>query len=250
MSSFIILPSAGHSIRYVASPDISYKFSQKSSIYVHRYVGIKKTQVVVFQVLMQQLTLEERPTPTNRVHDAALTLQKGPDVAEGEVVAAVGVLGEHVLELLGQEPALEVIGARVAAVLVLVDFRNIDAEEGVRQPARRRRVREVAVDDKHGDEREQQAKPQFVETGEGVPRPDHAVVVLVGGDVSLPVRNRQMQVLEVYSSLCQRTRNAVAVPFGEGSVSRSTCLGLLFRLTVLSSCCLAQPSSVVPRGFS
>lgn len=114
-------------------------------------------------------TLEESAAPAYRVGNAALALGEVPDITEGEVVAAArGVLGEDVLELLGLEAALGVVGARVAAVLVLVDAGDVEAEEGIGQPARHRRVGEVAVDDQHREGREEQVEAQAAEAAEGV----------------------------------------------------------------------------------
>lgn len=54
--------------------------------------------------------------------------------------------------LLGYEPTLVVVSARVASMLRLVDVREVDAEEGVREVPWTGRVREVEVDDEHGEE--------------------------------------------------------------------------------------------------
>lgn len=75
-------------------------------------------------------------------------------VSESEIVAVLGVLGEDVLELLRYEASLGVVGSTVAAVLVLVDVLNEDAEERVRQPPRHGGIGEVGVDDEDGKKAE------------------------------------------------------------------------------------------------
>lgn len=138
-----------------------------------------------------RLTLEECTAPAYGIQDAPLPLQDLPDVPDSEVVAALRVLGKYVLELLRQEAALGVVCARVAAVLVPVDTGQVDAEEGVRQPARRRRVREITVDDQHGHQSQEVPEAQLAKPDEGVPGPDYAVVVL---------RNKSVDALVLASS--------------------------------------------------
>lgn len=102
-------------------------------------------------------------------------------IAQGKIIPPLSVLCKDVLEPLRYEPALGVVGARVAAVLVLVHAVEEDAEEGVGKPARHRRVGKVGVDDEDGHQREDDAEPELVESYKGVPRPDDAVFVLVIG---------------------------------------------------------------------
>ena len=72
-----------------------------------------------------------------------------------------------------------------------MNVRDVDAEEGVRQPARRRRVREITVDDQHGHQSQEVPEAQLAKPDEGVPGPDYAVVVL---------RNKSVDALVLASS--------------------------------------------------
>ena len=64
-------------------------------------------------------------------------------------------------------------------MLILVHARSVNAEEGVRQPARHGRVGEVAVNQEGGKESEQDIPPEGAAAGVGVLRPDDAITVLV-----------------------------------------------------------------------
>lgn len=135
------------------------------------------------------LTLKQCGKDAKQVHEAPLRLDtlERLGVCQPKVARAVGggdavaVLVEEVGKLLRAEAALVVVRARVAAVLPAVDLREADAEERVGQPAprRQRRVREAAVDDSGGEEREQERPVEQPETDEGLPGCEDPVAVEV-----------------------------------------------------------------------
>lgn len=64
-------------------------------------------------------------------------------------------------------------------MFVSVDVGEVYAKERIREPAWGSRVRKIGVDDQHGEEREQHAVPELVETAECVEGVDYSVVVWV-----------------------------------------------------------------------
>lgn len=135
------------------------------------------------------LTLERGGKDAKQVHDTPLRLDtlERLGVCHAKVACAIdgvqplAVLVEKVRKLLRAEAALVVVRARVAAVLAAVDLREVDAEERVGQPAPRgeRDVREAAVDDDGGEEREQQRPAEQPEADECFPGRDDTVAVEV-----------------------------------------------------------------------
>lgn len=123
-------------------------------------------------------TLERRRRSAKRIGHHPLPLEQVPHVPQGDKVLVVGVLGEHVLELLRHEAALAVVRAGVAAVLGLVDVLEVDAEEGVGEIAGDGRVGEGDVDDDGGEEAEEDVPAYAAEASVCVQRPDDAVFVL------------------------------------------------------------------------
>jgi hypothetical protein len=94
-----------------------------------------------------RLTFKHSTEPANRIHENPLPLEQIRDVPQRQVVTTRGVFGKDILELLGHETALVVVGTRVAAVLVLVHVWYVDAKKRVGKPRRQRRIGEVGVDD-------------------------------------------------------------------------------------------------------
>lgn len=64
-------------------------------------------------------------------------------------------------------------------MLVLVDSRNINAEEGIWENALESWVREVAVDDEHRENGKEYIVAKGAEAAVGVQRPDDSVVIFV-----------------------------------------------------------------------
>lgn len=64
-------------------------------------------------------------------------------------------------------------------MLVLVDVGDVEAEEGVWEPGRDGRVREVGVDDEDGDKGENDAKAQAEESPKRIGWPKDPVVVRI-----------------------------------------------------------------------
>lgn len=146
-------------------------------------------------------------TYSKRIYCVPIPAHQTKQLLEGEgPVIVLVVLGEHVLKLLGPEPALTIISPGITAMLDgqistnqqrvelgttadnhnptdlrLVNRANIDAEQGVRNPRVRqtRGIREAAVDDEHRYQREDEIKPQLAEPDKGVPGVDFAIVVAV-----------------------------------------------------------------------
>lgn len=83
-------------------------------------------------------------------------------------ILALGILGEDVLKLLGDEPAFRIVGARVGAMLRLLDVADVDTEERVRQEGELGWVGERAVDDEHGENGEENGEAQAVEAAESI----------------------------------------------------------------------------------
>lgn len=63
------------------------------------------------------------------------------------MIRTIRILCEDVLELLRPEAALTVVRVGVGAVFGPVDVKQVDAEEGVREPGGRGGVGEVDVND-------------------------------------------------------------------------------------------------------
>jgi hypothetical protein len=72
-----------------------------------------------------------------------------------------------------------VIRIAVTSMLIFVNIRDVEAEEGIGDPGRYRRVREVGVDDEQGYEGEDDAEAEAMEAVESVGRPDDAITVRV-----------------------------------------------------------------------
>lgn len=89
------------------------------------------------------LTLEKAASPAYGISNQPLPLPEPGHIIESHVVPAIRILGKHVLELLRHKSAFVVVRAAAAPMLVLVDVVKIDAEQGVWDVRRLRRVREV-----------------------------------------------------------------------------------------------------------
>jgi len=98
MSSFIIRPSSGQSIIYVATPGlVNNTFSA---------------------ALVIQLTFEEGTTPTNRVSNAPLAFQHIAYVPDRQIVSSFRILRKYVFEPLRQKAALVIVRSGVTTMLI------------------------------------------------------------------------------------------------------------------------------------
>jgi len=98
MSSFIIRPSSGQSIIYVATPGfVSNTFS---------------ATVVI------RLAFEEGTAPTNRVSNTPLALQHVAHIPDRQIVSAFRILREYVFKLLRQKAAFVIVRSGVTTMLI------------------------------------------------------------------------------------------------------------------------------------
>lgn len=88
-------------------------------------------------------------------------------------------------------------------MLVLVDFVDVDAEEGVRQESRECRIRQTDVDDEGYEGGKRWRPAPFAAADVGVLRPDYAVVVCIKvldmllKDLGFRIRQDRIQKAEV-----------------------------------------------------
>lgn len=123
--------------------------------------------------------LETRSAPANRITDIPLPFNLLKQRPDSKMIRAVGVLCKDVLKLLRSKATLRIIRVRVGPVFRAVDVDEVDAEERIGEPGRRRRVGEVDVDYYHGEGGEDKAEAEVVEADEGVRGPEDAVAVAV-----------------------------------------------------------------------
>ena len=87
------------------------------------------------------LTLKEGRAPSKDIKQQPLALQESEDIpnVQPPFVTFI-VLGEYVLEVLGSETTFVIVCHGVAAMLVFVEFVDVNAEERVRQESRECRI--------------------------------------------------------------------------------------------------------------
>lgn len=125
------------------------------------------------------LTFEDRTTPTNDVVDITLSSQHVDRVRERQVVPSICILRKDVLEPLWYIAPLIIVCACVSSMLRPVHVFEVDAEQRIRNPAARCRIREVDVYDERCDDREKDAESNPVEADEGVVRRNHTIAILI-----------------------------------------------------------------------
>jgi hypothetical protein len=80
------------------------------------------------------------------------------------------------------ESAFVVVSHRVAAVLVFVEIRNVDAEERVWDPGGQSWIGKIDIDEKSGDQTEDWVPAPCTAASVGIQRPDDTILVLVPVD--------------------------------------------------------------------
>lgn len=79
------------------------------------------------------LTLKKCRALSKDIKQQPLALQEPEDIPNGQpAFVTFVVLGEYILEVLGSEAAFVIVCHGVAAMLVLIEFGDVDAEERVR----------------------------------------------------------------------------------------------------------------------
>lgn len=125
-------------------------------------------------------TFQNTRAPPKKIPHHALALPKVPQIRQIQTaLRPLIVFREDILERLRLEAPLVIVRRAVAAVLVLVHARRVDAEEGVGEEPRHRRVGQVAVDQERGEDGERDVPAEAAAAKVGVARPDDAVAVLV-----------------------------------------------------------------------
>lgn len=125
------------------------------------------------------LTLKNESTPSNRIVDIPLPHQRPPEISHSQILPPLSVLCKNLLKLGWDEAALGIVRACITAMPRTMHVLQEEAEIRVWQPAGTCWVREVDVDDEHGEGREEESQTQAIESGECVAGPENAVTVTV-----------------------------------------------------------------------
>lgn len=126
--------------------------------------------------------------PPEEIKDHPLILPEDPQIIDIQTtLAALIVLCKDILELLGSEPPLVIVGHAIAAVFGFVQAVNVDAEVRIREDeVGDGAVGKTEVDDQSGEEGEHRGPAKIAAAGISVARPDDRVFIAVPvGDMLL-----------------------------------------------------------------
>jgi len=110
-----MMPSSGHSSRYVASPR-QHQYQYRENLLA----------------LLKPLTLEEHRGPSEEIKHQPLSQPRIVDIShiQAALVPTIIVI-EELFKRMRSEPSLVVVGHAVGAMLVVVDSVDVDAEQAV-----------------------------------------------------------------------------------------------------------------------
>ena len=125
-------------------------------------------------------TFQKASTPAKQVKDHSLPFPEPKKVVEIEsALISLVIFGKYILEVLRLEAPFVVISHRVTAMLVLVDFVEINTKEWVGEESWQRWVGEGGIDDQGSNEREQRTPAPLPTSVICITRPNDPVTIRV-----------------------------------------------------------------------
>jgi len=126
------------------------------------------------------LTFKESSTPSKRIENHPLSLQIIKRFSKrNALLITTRIFRKDVLEFLRHESSLRIISPRITPMLILMNPRRINPEEGIWEPARDGGIAEIGVNNEDTQDAEDDVVAKAMKAVECVEGPDHSVGISV-----------------------------------------------------------------------